>query len=151
MLTTESDQPWDRKNGLFLQRAEVLTICDKASSGNRVFADVTKVKRRSLAWTLSRYAWCPKQREGGRTRTAVMADAGPACARRRTPRAPPALPAPRGREEPLSVASGGLAPDTLVPDFRTVRQHPACSGTPSVVTGYSSLEATTAGNADAPR
>ena len=36
---------WDRKNGLFLQRAEVLTICDKASSGNRVFADVTKLEK----------------------------------------------------------------------------------------------------------
>lgn len=107
-----------------------------------VFEDVTKLKRRSLEWTLIHYAWCPhKQREGGHTRTAVMADVETGVCTQTHAEGAGQHPPLRGQEAPLPVVSGGLAP--RAPGFwtsglqncETTRFR---SGTLSVVTGYSS-------------
>ena len=107
-----------------------------------VFEDVTKLKRRSLEWTLIHYAWCPhKQREGGHTRTVVMADVETGVCTQTHAEGAGQHPPLRGQEAPLPVVSGGLAP--RAPGFwtsglqncETTRFR---SGTLSVVTGYSS-------------
>ena len=107
-----------------------------------VFADVTKLKRRSLEWTLIHYAWCPhKPREGGHTCTAVMADVETGVCTPMHTEGAGQYPPLGGQEVPLPVVSVGLAPQAPwfwtsgLQNCETTRFR---SGTPSVVTGYSS-------------